>query len=159
MNMRASGTSELRKFSNFYILKLLFLQYFVGTSYTLFQKHIYFQVSNNICILTYTINAVSFSHLTYDAIYKQQYTDKTLTLRKCMYMRASGASELRKLSQFHILKLLFPPIFCWYNKYYTSDTLSQKRIHGTTSAYTINAVSFYYLWYGAIYKRQYTDKR
>ena len=24
--------------------------------------------------------------------------------------------------------------------------------------YTINVVSFYYLWYGAVYKRQYTDK-
>ena len=24
--------------------------------------------------------------------------------------------------------------------------------------YTINAVSFYYLWYGTMYKRQYTDK-
>ena len=31
-----------------------------------------------------------------------------------MCMRASGASELRKFGQFHILKLLFLSIFCWY---------------------------------------------
>ena len=31
-----------------------------------------------------------------------------------MYMRASGASELRKFLHFHILKLLFLSIFCWY---------------------------------------------
>ena len=45
--------------------------------------------------------------------YKLQYTDKTLTLRKCMYeyMRASGASELRKFWHFHTLKLQFPSIF------------------------------------------------
>ena len=39
-----------------------------------------------------------------------------------MNMRASGAS--RKISHFHILKLLFPSIFVG-----TSDTLSQKHIH------------------------------
>ena len=31
-----------------------------------------------------------------------------------MYMRASGASELRKLLHFHIQKLVFLSIFCWY---------------------------------------------
>ena len=31
-----------------------------------------------------------------------------------MCMRASGASELRKFWHFHILKLLFLSIFCWY---------------------------------------------
>ena len=43
--------------------------------------------------------------------YKRQYTDKTLTLRKCMCMRASEASELRKFRYFYILKLLFLSIF------------------------------------------------
>ena len=56
----------------------------------------------------------------YIYIYKRQYTDKTLTLRKCMCMRASEASELRKFWYFYILKLLFLSIFCRY----TSDTLS-----------------------------------
>ena len=52
-------------------------------------------------------NAVSFYYLWYGAIYyKRQYTDKHVTLSKCMCMRASGASELRKFWHFHILKLL-----------------------------------------------------
>ena len=40
-------------------------------------------------------------------------------------MRASGASELRKFSHFHILKVLFLSIFCWYFRYFvgTNDML------------------------------------
>ena len=58
--------SELRKFSLFYILKLLFPSIFCWyTSDTLSQKHIYFQVSNYICIhIQYT---VSFDYLWYGA--------------------------------------------------------------------------------------------
>ena len=90
MYMRATGASELRIFSHFHILKLLFpsLQYFVGTSDTLSQEH-------NISGLkihklhTYIINVVPFYYLWYGAICKRQYTDKTLTLKKSMYMRAS----------------------------------------------------------------------
>ena len=48
-------------------------------------------------------NAVSFYYLWYGAIYKRQYTDKRVTLSKCMCM---WASELRKFWHFHILKLL-----------------------------------------------------
>ena len=59
--------------------------------------------------------------------YKRQYTDKTLnmSLRKSMYMRANGESELRKLSQFYILKLLFLSIFCLYVRFFvgTNDML------------------------------------
>ena len=62
---------------------------------------------------TYTINAVPFYYLRYRARYKRQYTKQTLTLRKSMNMRASGTSELRQFSHFHILKLLFPSIFCY----------------------------------------------
>ena len=42
-----------------------------------------------------------------------------------MYMRASGASELRKFSHFYILKLLFLSIFCWYFRYFvgTNDMI------------------------------------
>ena len=74
---------------------------------------------------TYTINAVPFNYLWYGAIYKWQYTDKTLTLRKCMYMRTSGASELRNFSIFTFLKLLFLSIFCRYIRYFvgTNDML------------------------------------
>ena len=94
MCMRASGASELRKFWHFYILKLLFLsifcrysRYFVGTNDMLVGLH----VPTNFLI------------------YRQ-----TLTLSKCMCMRASGASELRKFWHFYILKLLFFSIFCRY---------------------------------------------
>ena len=61
-----------------------------------------------------------FPFILYDMmlLYKWQYTDKTLTLRKCMYMRASEASELRHFWHFHILKLLFLSIFCRYNRYF-----------------------------------------
>ena len=96
MCMRAS---ELRKCWNFYILKLLFLsifcrysRYFVGTNDMLVGLH----VPTNFLI------------------YRQ-----TVTLSKCMCMRASGASELRKFWHFYILNLLFLSIFCR-----TSDTLS-----------------------------------
>ena len=42
-----------------------------------------------------------------------------------MYMRANGESELRKLSQFYILKLLFLSIFCLYVRFFvgTNDML------------------------------------
>ena len=52
-------------------------------------------------------------------VYKRQYTDETLTLRKSMNMRAS---ELGKFLHFHILKLLFSSIFCWYFWYFISET-------------------------------------
>ena len=50
-----------------------------------------------------------------------QYTDKTLTLRKSVYMRARGASELRTIFAFSHSKtaisfniLLVLQILCWY---------------------------------------------
>ena len=39
-----------------------------------------------------------------------------------MNMRASEASELRKFAHLHILKLLFLSIFCWYFRYFVSET-------------------------------------
>ena len=88
MNMRAS---ELRKFSHFHILKLPFPSIF-NCWYLYCVSETYFQVSNYICIkiLYYTINAVSFYYLWHGTMYKRQYNDKTLTLLKSMYMRASG---------------------------------------------------------------------
>ena len=40
-----------------------------------------------------------------------------------MNMRASGARKLRKCSDFHIKKLLFPSIFCWYFGYTLSRNI------------------------------------
>ena len=52
-------------------------------------KHIYFHVSPYLLHLhTHSINAVPLNYLWYGAIW-QQYTNKTLTLRKFMHMRAS----------------------------------------------------------------------
>ena len=121
--MRASGASELWNFRNFHILILLFpsifcwyFRHFISEKYLISGVNI---------LHTYTINAVSFYYSWYGAIYKRQYTDKTLTLRKCMCMRASEASELRKLWYFYILKLLFLSIFCRYIRYFvgTNDML------------------------------------
>ena len=60
------------------------------------------------------------------------------------------ASELRKFSHFHILKLLFPSILCWYFRYFVSETYLISGVN-ILHTYTISAVSFYYSWYGAIY--------
>ena len=97
--------SELRKFWHFYILTLLFLsifcrysRYFVGTNDMLVGVH------------------VPTNFLMYQ---------QTLTLSKCMCMRLSGASELRKFWHFYILNLLFLLIFCRYIRYFvgTNDML------------------------------------
>ena len=77
--------SELRKFSHFYILKQQFFSiccwYF---RYTLSQKHIFrFQITS-----AYIYNQCSFLLLLMTLRYIY-YTDKTLTLRKYMYMYAS----------------------------------------------------------------------
>ena len=60
----------------------------------------------------------------------------------------------------HILKLLFPPIFCCYFRHLVSETnlFSGLKLHQILHTCLINAVSFYCLWHGAIYSRQYTDK-
>ena len=78
-------------------------------------------------------------------VFKRQYTDKTLTLRKSMYMRASGASELRKFSNFYILKLLFLSIFCWYFRYFvgTNDMLVGLHVPTNCQMYRQNSEKHY----------------
>ena len=92
MCMRASGASELRQFWHFYILKLLFFSIFCRYKWHACRLHV----------------------LTNFQIYRQ-----TLTLSKCICMRANGASELRKFWHFYIL-------ICYFFQYFvgTSDTLS-----------------------------------
>ena len=65
-------------------------------------------------------------------IHKRQYTDRTLTLRRSMYMRASGASELRKFSHIYILKLLFLSIFCRYFRYFVGTYYTLVGLHVPT---------------------------
>ena len=118
-NMRASELGNFFAFSHsktaisFNILLVLLILYL--TNIHVYKCHV--QDSNYICIIHYTINAVPYYYLWYGVIYKRKYTDKTLTLRKSVYMRASGANELRKFSHFYILKRLFLSIFCWYFRY------------------------------------------
>ena len=111
MYMRASEASELRHFWHFHIecffLKLLFLSIFC-------RYNRYFVGTNGLaCLSAYMYRQIS-------KIYRQ-----TLTLSKCMCMRASGASELRKFWYFYILTLLFLSIFCRYSRYFvgTNDML------------------------------------
>ena len=116
------GASELGKFSHFHILKLLFPSIFCWY-FWLYLRNTFSGLKVHLHI--HTINSVGY-YLWYGVVYKRQYTDKTTTLRKSMYMRANGASELRKCSHFYIsLKLLFLSIFCWYFRYFvgTNDML------------------------------------
>ena len=113
MCMRASGASKLRKFWHFYILKLLFLSIFCRYSR-------YFVGTNDM--------RVGLHVLTNFLIYRQ-----TLTLSKCMCMRASGASELRKFWHFYILKLLFLSIFCRYSRYFVGTNDMRVGLHVLTN--------------------------
>ena len=113
--------SELGKCLHFHILKLLFPSIYCWYFWYFISEHIYFQVSNynlHDTLLYHQCRSL-FLLMVWRYIYKRQYTDKTLTLKNSMYMRASGASKLRKFSHFYILKLLFLSIFCWYFRYFT----------------------------------------
>ena len=116
---RASFKNFAIAHSNILLFPSLFcwyFRYFVSETYLISGVNI---------LHTYTINAVSFYYSWYGAIYKRQYIDKTLTLRKCMCIRASEASELRNFRYFYILKLLFLSIFCRYIRCFvgTNDML------------------------------------
>ena len=58
-----------------------------------------------------------------------------------VYMRASEASELRKLWHFCILKLLFLTIFCWYIRYFvgTNDMLVGSHVPTNFQMYRQNS--------------------
>ena len=76
---------------------------------------------------TYAINAcMQFPFIILmEWCYKRQYTDKTLF---------EYARELRKwCSHFHILKLLYPSIFCWYFIYFVSETYHSFRSQITSA--------------------------
>ena len=82
--------------------------------------------SPNASAYIYTINAVVWH-------YKWQYNWQTLTLRRKKY-----ASELRKILHLLILKLLFPSIFCWYFRYFVSETYLFSGLQLHCIHYTIN---------------------
>ena len=91
MNMRASGASELRKFSHLLILKPLFPSFCWYFRFFVSETYIFSGLQLHLHNYTCTINAVSFHYLWYGTIYNQ-YADKTLTLRKYICERAERAS-------------------------------------------------------------------
>ena len=136
--MRASGASELRKFLHFHILKLLFPSNSVGTYDTSSQIHIFLGLKLHLHIY-YIINAVFLYYLWYGTMYKRQYTDNIVKI----YMRASGASELRKFGHFYIIKVLFLSIWVGRNNHLQINILKHiLRMHnhdffcGEQSIYT-----------------------
>ena len=128
--MRASGASELRKKLHLLILKLLFPSIFLLVYFRFFVSETYIFSGLQLHIHTYTINAVSFHYLWYGTIYKRQYADKTLTLGKSMYMRAS----LEK-------NCIFTFKNCSFFQYFvgTSETLSVQMTY--FSAYMYRQIS------------------
>ena len=66
-----------------------------------------------------------------------------------MYMRASGASELRKCWHFHILKLLFPSIFLLVLHILCLRNIFNFRCQ-ITSAYIIQSMQFPFITYGMV---------
>ena len=114
-------------------------------------SNINFQVSNNICIHNtqsmhfplvwcYTNDSIPTKHLHWENV--------------CNIMRASRASELRTFSHFHILKLLFPSIFCWYFRYFVSETFN---FRCQNSPYILQSMQFPFITHGMVL-HVYTDK-
>ena len=111
------GASELGNFSHFHILKLLFPSIFYWYFwYFISETHIFSGLKLHLHI--HTINAVPCYYLWYGVVYKRvMYTDKTITLGKSMYMRASLENFLAFLHSktaisFNILLVL--QILCPY---------------------------------------------
>ena len=106
---------------------------------------------------TYTINAVPFYYLWYGAINDsigQTHWEKSMTMR---------ASELGNFSHFHILKLLFPSIFCWYFWYFISKAYMfsglKLHLHNLYTLYNQCSSLLLLMVWRYNYKRQYTGKK
>ena len=107
------------------------------------QKYMYFQVLKYICI-HYTINIVVWH-------YKWQYDWQNTTEKNLWICEQAERASLEKNLHLLILKLQFPSIFCWYFRYFVSETLYfQVSNYICIHTHTINTVSFHYLWYGTM---------
>ena len=95
------------------------ISYSVGTYDIYFVSETYFQVSNYICIIYYTINAVSFYYLWYSTMYKRQYNihrPKNDIVK--IYVYASERSERAyTILDFYIIKVLFLSIWMGRNNH------------------------------------------
>ena len=103
---RGSGVSELRKFSNFHILTLLFPSifcwYFVWETSSYFVSETYI-LGLKLHLHTSHIQSMQFSCITYGMALYTNDTGQNTNIEK-IYVHAS---EHREFSDFHILKLLF----------------------------------------------------
>ena len=68
------------------------------------------------------IPSMQFPVLTYGMALYTVYRQNTNIEKIYEYASERRASELGKCLHFHILKLLFPSIFCWYFWYFISET-------------------------------------
>ena len=120
------------------------------------QKHIFSVLKIHLHTMSYTINAVSFNHLWYGAIHTTYWQDTKIKRNLWICERAERASLIfLTFSQFKTVISFI--IFLVLQILSLRNIFSGLKIHLHTMSYTINAVSFNYLWYGAIYTRH-TDK-
>ena len=113
--------SELGKFLHFHILKLLFPSLVL---LILYLRNIIFS-GLKLKSAWYLISSMQFPVITYGmALYIQKTVYRQNNNIEKIYEYASErrTSELGKCLHFHILKLLFPSIFCWYFWYFMSET-------------------------------------
>ena len=90
-----------------------------------------------------------FPFITYGMALYRQYNDKILTLREKIYDYASERASLENFRICTFYNCYFLYIFCWYLWYFVSEIY----IFSGLKLLHLHAVSFYYLWYGAMYKR------
>ena len=87
------------------------------------QKHIFSGLKIHLHTMSYTINAVSsFNYLWYGAIYTTLYWQDTKSKRNVWICERAERASLNFVWHFHNLKLLFPSSFCWYFRYFLSET-------------------------------------
>ena len=102
------------------------------------QKYMYFRSHNT---------SVYIQSIQRHSTVNDSMNDKTLLLRK-IYEYASERSERAEhFLHLLILKLHFLSIFCWYFRYFVSETyiFLGLQLHRSAYTYKINAVSFHYL--------------
>ena len=138
----------------------IFLQYLLVLQILCLRNKFIFRCQiTSVCI--HNTQSMHFPYITYGMMLyiNDSIPTKHLHWEKCMHMRASGASELRKFSNFNILKLLLPSIFCWYFRYFVSETYINFRCH-ITSAYIIQWMQFPFITYGIwCYENDRTDRQ
>ena len=125
--------ASLEKCSHFHILKrlfpLIFCWYF---SYFVSETCIFSGIKLHLAFV-YTINAVLLLHNGMALCINDRISTKHWNCGGGEYVRASGASELRKFWHFYILKVLFLLIFCRYFRYFVGTNGMLVGLHVPTN--------------------------